>query len=55
MLELFKENKISVTEEQKFFLRKGRKYCGRKRESWIPTFSPFPTFSKGFSLSMMKS
>ena len=27
------------------------KYCGKRRKSWLPAFSPFPTmFSKGFSL-----
>ena len=34
---------------------KGRKYCGKRRKCWLPTFSPFPTmFSKGFFLRVVK-
>ena len=35
---------------------KGRKHCGKKRDCWLPAFSPFPTmFPKGFSYRVVKS
>ena len=35
--------------EIEFFLRKGRKNCGKRRKCWLQAFSPFPKmFSKDF-------
>ena len=36
--------------------REGRKHCGKRRERWLPAFSPLPTmFSKGFPFKVVKS
>ena len=53
-LKAFGDNEINVTENLKF--GKGRKHCGKRRNCWLPAFSPFPTmFSKGFFLRVVKS
>ena len=44
-LKAFAEDKINVTEKKKneICLGMGRKHCGKRRKSWLPVFSPFPT------------
>ena len=37
------------------YCMKGRIHCGKRRKCWLPTFSPFPTFSKGFLHRVIKS
>ena len=47
-MKAFADDKIDVTEKFKFYLRKGRKHCGKRRKCWLPEFSPFCTLvSKG--------
>ena len=39
-----------------YFLSYSRKHPGKRGESWLPAFSPFPTmFLKGFLYRVMKS
>ena len=53
-LKAFADNEINVTENLKF--GNCRKHCGKRRNCWLPAFSPFPTmFSKGFFLRVVKS
>ena len=33
----------------------GRKHRGKRRKCWLPAFSPFSTFSKGFFFRVVKS
>ena len=56
-LKAFADDKINVTEKQKFFWGwMDGKHCGKKRKCWLPAFSPFPTmFSKGFFFRVIKS
>ena len=48
-MKAFADNKINMTKEFISGLGKDRKHCGKRRECWLPAFSPFSTmFSKGF-------
>ena len=48
-LKAFADDKLSVAEMAIFLYDKSRKHCGKRRKSWLPAFSSFPTvFSKAF-------
>ena len=48
-LKAFADDKIIVIE---IYLEKKKKHCGKRRNCWLPAFSPFPTmFSKTFLIS----
>ena len=52
-LKAFAEDKHNLKTE--IFSVMGRKHCWKRRKCWLPAFSPFPTFSKGFfSRSLLK-
>ena len=55
-LKAFADDNLNVYQILKFALEKGRKYCGKYRKCWLPTFSLFTTmFSKGFFLRVITS
>ena len=56
-LEVFADDKITVTKQLKFVLRRvNKKHLGKRRKCWLAAFSPFPTmFSKAFFLGVIKS
>ena len=61
ILDMFKlkalaDDKIKVTKKTDICFGKGKKQCGKRRNCWLPAFSPFPTlFLKGYFLRVVKS
>ena len=55
-LKSFADDKINVTEKQKFFYGMIGKHYGKRRKCWLPALFPFPTmFSKAFFHRVVKS
>ena len=50
------DNKINLNKKIKTCFWKVRKHCGKRRKSYLPAFSLFPTMlSKGFLYRVIKS
>ena len=54
-LKAFADDKMNVIKRIEMCFRMDRKHCGKRRKRWFPAFSPFPMFSKGFFLRVVKS
>ena len=55
-LKVFADNKINMTENLKFVLRKGEYIVGKGEKCWLPVCSPFSLmFSKAFLFKIIKA
>ena len=55
-LKAFADDKINVTENLKYVLKRVENIVGKRRNYWWPAFSPFPTmFSEAFPFRVIKS
>ena len=56
LIESICRRQIKCESKNEICFGKGRKHCGKRRKSWLPAFSPFPTLlSKGFFLRVVRS
>ena len=55
-LKAFAEDKLNVVQKLNFFNGRVKSIVGKRRECWLPAFSPFPTMiSKVLHIRVVKS